>query len=193
MFYRFLLLIVFLSLPFGLEAEEYVIIYQSLSSGSLFHIETKEGKKVGKVVRERKNRTIYYSFYNADELLTAQGKLEKEDTETTLFVSDSEGNDLGSFIAEIYNVYPTQYQVFSNRQILVAKGWLNWLGSSFTLVDPNIPKRYLVSYFRPMFKLFNDYWHFDIHEKDVIDFRIVVFIGVFQSACDLKFEKLNFG
>lgn len=173
------------------DAREYVVRYQTLSSGSLFHIESKDGTKIGKVVRENRNGTIFYSFFNPTEQLIARGNAERIHKETSVYLNDPNGKKIGWFSAEIPNLYPTEYRVYSRENRLLAKAFMNWLGNTFSLMDIELPKRYLVTYFRPMFKLFNDNWHFEVHEQGVLDLSILSVIGAFQTACDLNFELLD--
>ena len=173
-------------------AQEYVVRYQHLSSGSIFHIETIGGVQVAKVLRELKDQRIVYSYLNTNDELMATGQLEKHEMQTSIHVHDVRGEEIGWFSAEIQNLYPTEYRVFSSANALIARGWMNWLGSTFALVDPNHTTHYFVTYSRPMFMLFNDHWHFDIHEEEIIDLRLLAIIGVFQTSCDLKFEKFGY-
>ncbi len=173
------------------DAKEYVICYQKLTSGKIFHIETKEGERIAKVLRDVNKGSIVYSFLDLKDKVLANGISETHQSDTSVFLTNDSGEKLGWFSAEIYNIYPKEYRIYTKNNCLLAKGFMNWLGSGFVLFDPDIPKRYLVNYNRPMFKLFNDYWHFEILEDGIIDFRILCFIGVFQAACDLNFEKLE--
>lgn len=168
-----------------------MIRYQPLTSGTTYHVETKQGKKVGKVIREKKGETIFYTFVDLEEQSLASGPTERNQTDTTVHLSDKNGESLGFFSAEIYNLYPTEYRVFTKNKLLIAKGYMHWLGNNFALADPENPKRFLVTFSRPMFKLFNDYWHFDIHEEGAIDLYLLSVMGAFQTACDLNFEMLE--
>lgn len=174
---------------FSLSGKEYIVRYQTLSSGTVFHIESKENEKIGKVLRQKSQGSVLYSFLNPQELLLAQGTAEILDTNTSVYLKDKEGKKIGGFSADVYNLYPTEYRIFSKDNRLIAKGYMNWLANSFVLFDPDSSKRYLVSYFRPRFKLFSDNWHFDVHEEGVIDLRLLSIIGVFQTAFDLNFES----
>jgi len=178
----------FFALSSLIEAKEYVIRYQTLTSGTLYHVETREGEKIGKVVREKNKSDILYSFLDPTDQLLAKGTAERRLPDTRIRLVNKEGATIGGFSAEIYNLYPTEYKVFSKEDHLIAKGFMNWLGNTFTLADPNHPKHFIVTFFRPMFKLFNDNWHFDIHEEGPIDLGILSVLGAFQTACDLSFE-----
>ena len=183
-----LLCIFFVS--FNGEAQEYVIRYQSLTSGSVFHVETIDGERIGKVIREQQNENVDYTLFGKEEQILASAKTVRYKADTIVTLIDPKGEDIGWFAAQIYNLYPTEYKVYASQNRLVAKGFMNWLGNSFALTDPNNPKAYLVTFLRPRFKLFNDNWHFQVHTEGAIDFRILCVIGTFQTACDLKFEQL---
>ena len=172
------------------QAQEFVIRYQSLTSGGVFFIETARGAKVGIVNRENQEGTIKYAFLDASETLLARATTEKHEADRTVFVVDANGTAIGSFSAKVYNLYPTEYNVFAPDRSWIAKGVMNWLSNSFALIDPHFSKRYLTTFLRPRFKLFNDYWHFQVHEEGVIDFRLLCIIGTFQTACDLIFDEL---
>jgi hypothetical protein len=172
-------------------AQEYVIRYQPLTSGTQFLVETKKGERVGKVVRAKNKESVLYSFLDPVDRLLASGTAERQPPGTSLCLLDIGGSPIGYFSAEILNLYPREYKVFTKEKRLCAKGAMNWLGSSFVLSDPDNPKRHITSYFRPRFKLFNDNWHFDTHEEGVIDLRLLCVIGAFQTACDLNFEMIE--
>ena len=187
----FLFSILFFFLNLTIDAQVYLVRYQSLTSGSLFHVETREGEKIGRIIRERDGGSVHYSFFSFDERLIATGQTERHFSDTIVHIKDPIGIELGWFAAEIHSVYPNEYKVFNAENRLVSKGYMNWIGSAFFLADPENSKKHLVTYFRPMFKLFNDYWHFDVHVEGVMDFRLLSIIGVFQTACDLNFEMLD--
>ncbi len=172
------------------QGREYVVRYQPLSSGTIFHIEAKTGEKIGKVVRENTKGAVFYSYMDPAEYLLASGPSLRVQSDTIVSLTSTESVDLGSFSAEIYNLYPTKYKIYSEDGDMIAKGFMNWLGNHFALTDPVDTKKFTVTYFRPMFKLFNDNWHFDIHEEGIIPFPLLAVIGAFQTACDLNFEML---
>lgn len=188
---QFLFSLLLLLFMHAASANEFVVRYQILTSGTLFHIETKEGEAIGTIIRGKKNSAVHYDFYSFDKQLLATGITEKHFSDTIVRVWDAEGRGIGWFAMEIHTVYPSEYKVFNPAQALVAKGYMNWVGSSFILADPNQPKKVYVTFFRPMFKLFKDNWHFEIHQEGVIDFRLLCMVGVFQKACDLNFETLE--
>ncbi len=172
------------------EAGEFVIRYQALTSGGVFLVETARGTKVGTVIREAQEGTVLYSYLDIEQQLLASATTEKHEADRVVSLVDQHGVEIGSFSAQIYNLYPTEYKVFAPGQKWIAKGVVNWLGNSFALIDPHHSKSYLVTFLRPRFKLFNDYWHFQIHEEGVIDFRLLCIMGAFQTACDLIFDEL---
>ena len=171
-------------------ADEFVIRYQALTSGGIFLVETARGARVGTVIREVQEGTVLYSYLDIGHQLLASAKTEKHEANRVVYLVDQQGVEMGSFSSLIYNLYPTEYKVFAPGQKSIAKGVMNWLGNSFALIDPEVPKRYLVTFLRPRFKLFNDYWHFQIHEEGAIDFRLLCIMGTFQTACDLIFDEL---
>ena len=183
------LLCIYLFSLYGV-AQEFVIRYQALTSGGIFLVETARGARVGTVIREVQEGAIRYSYLDMGQQLLASAKTEKYEANRVVSLVDQHGIDIGSFSALIYNLYPTEYKVFASGQKSIAKGVMNWLGNSFALIDPDLDKRYLVTFLRPRFKLFNDYWHFKIHEEGAIDFRLLCIMGAFQTACDLIFDEL---
>jgi hypothetical protein len=187
--HNFLFFLLFLCLPVC-NAKEYIVRYQTLTSGTLYHIETKEGEKAGKVVREKKHGALKYICYDAKNSLLATGSVEHCPLDTCVKLSDGAGKQIGKISALINNLYPTEYKVFQNERF-VAKGLMNWLCSSFVLFDPENPRRQIVTYFRPFFRLFNDNWHFAVHEDKIIELSLLYVIGAFQTACDLNFEMLE--
>lgn len=184
------LFVLFFWLPCMVLGKEYVVRYQRLTCGSIFYIETKQGERVGKVIRERKDESVIYTFF-AEGNIWATGETESHLANTFVHLFDRDKHPIGWFAAEIHAVYPMEYKIFSTANQLVAVGYMNWIGSAFSLTDPDNPKRFIASFFRPMYKLFFDNWHFDIHEDGVVDFRLLSVMGVFQAACDLNFESIE--
>ena len=175
-------------LSYEVEANEYIIRYQPLSSGTVYLIETKGGIAVGTIKREQEEKGLFYSFLTLDEEVSTFGPVEHHDSETYVRLVAPMGDKIGWFAAQINHLYPTEYKIFSSENQLIAKGSMNWLGNHFTLTDPKNPKYFLATFSRPKFKLFNDYWHISIHEEGTLDRRLLFVIGAFQTACDLNLE-----
>jgi hypothetical protein len=174
------------------QAKEYVIRYQTLSAGSLFYIDTKEGEPVGKILRQNSSEGLFFCFVAQDTLLASGQAVVSDVLNLSLTLVDKENQQIGGFLAIIPNLYPTEYQIFNKSQQLIAKGYMNWIGSTFSLVDPENPTHYLATFFRPFFKLFNDNWHVDVLEENLIDLRLLCVLGAFQTACDLNLEISKF-
>ncbi len=184
----FLFLCTFAMLSLG--AREFVVRYQNLTSGTVFYIETVKGERVGKVVRDTQKEPSPFTFYGKEDQILARGEAVRHKSDTMINVVGQKGEALGGFSAEIFNLYPTEYKIYLPSRQMIARGFMNWLGNSFSLTHADNPKRYLVTFSRPNFKLFNDNWHFDVHEEGVIDFCLLAILGAFQTACDLTFDSL---
>jgi len=189
---RFLLLFLLLT-PFSLPATDvsypknFYIQYQTLSYGTLFHVMQDNGTPFGKVVRKLGPKEQLL-FYTLDDQLIVQAELEKNGSDTTAKVKWPNGEELGRFTATIYTIYPADFKLYINKNQLIAKGSMNWVGTRFTLTDPNNAHREFVIYSRSRSNFHADRWHIEINRQGEIDPALLVIIGSYQTSLNLGLE-----
>lgn len=170
--------------------DNFIVKYQALTFGTLYHIEAKEGYMVGKVFRDKQRGEGFFSYLNLENRLIARAHTNTYYSETVVHVFDSSGQKIGRLVGESFTLYPKEYRIYDATDHLVAKGGLNWIGSRFTLVDPSNPHIELITFHRPYFGLMSDHWHGAIHQPGKIDHRLYVILSAFQAYLEVKsFEK----
>lgn len=190
----FLVTILFgMSILFGQELSfpnYFVVRYLEKSSGSTYYIDTKNGKPIGKVIREKKDDKAIFSFFSLDNQLLAYSQTAAQSKDTVVNVFNYAGEKIGWFVSD--SSTNRQYKVYNQNNQCIGKGGMNWIGNRFTLTAPDNAHLELITFHRPFFRMVVDNWHATIHRPDKIDYRIDVLIGAFQAYINVKaFEKLK--
>lgn len=188
LFFYFIFLFPLFSFENESIPKKFRIQYQLLSKGTFFHvIQDEEKKPFAKILRETGALEKLF-FLNLDDRLIALAEIQKNASTTTTIVRNGNGEEIGWFAAFIPNLYPSQFKLYENSNRLIATGTMNWVGSRFTLADPENPHRVYAVFTRPRFKLHSDSWQVEISKECAIDPILFVIIAAFQTSLNLGLE-----
>lgn len=168
--------------------KNFYVEYQRLTQGTLFHVMQADGTRFGKVERDTNKNDEELLFRRFDERLIAKAVLEKIGSVTTAWFTSASGEPLGSFSATIYNIYPAEFNLYSNEGLVIAKGEMNWIGTCFRLFDPENRHREFAFFCRPRFKLHSDSWHAEVIREGIIDPVVLILIGAYKTSLNLGLE-----
>lgn len=166
--------------------KHFYVQYQKLTNGTLFDVMRKDGSPFGRVIRKKGVREQLF-YQSLDDELIAYAEIEKNDSTIIARLKKSSGEQIGWFLATIYNFYPTEYKLYKKEDLLIASGSMNWVGTRFTLVDPHNGHIEFATFFRRRF-IGSEAWHVEINRDNEIDPATLVIIGAFQSSLNLGLE-----
>lgn len=101
----------------------------------------------------------------------------------------------GSIQHTVSSLGTGEYTIYDEQERPIGFGAMNWLASRFTITSIFGARQPIATFCRPFFRLpvGKDYWRVEIHDIDLINPRLLLMIGAFQSELEIKNRVIKRG